>query len=162
VLVAIRLNSSFSFVFLFLFLHPGPMRVQFDHERLKVYQEALRFVAWVESLIESLPGKLSAKDQLDRASTSIVLNLAEGNGKRSPADRCRYWDIARGSGVECAACLDVLVARRKLEPKLAEEGKTILLEVVSMTAGLLARFSGEVREDEQAAYGIASLAGEKE
>lgn len=58
------------------------MPALFDHERLKVYQEALRFVVWVSPIIEELPGKLAAKDQLDRASTSVVLNLAEGNGKR--------------------------------------------------------------------------------
>ena len=134
------------------------MRTEFDHERLKAYQEALRFVAFVGPIIDELSAKLSAKDQLDRASTSIALNLAEGNGKRSAAERCRYFDIARGSGVECAACLDVLVARNKLDRETAEQGKAILLEVVSMTAGLIARFSSEVHEA-QAVYG---LEGEKD
>jgi four helix bundle protein len=137
------------------------MPAQFDHERLKVYQEALRFVTFAGPIIEELPGKLSAKDQLDRASTSIVLNLAEGNGKRSHPDRCRYFDTARGSGVECAACLDVLVARQKLSQETANQGKAILIEVVSMTAGLIARFSAEVREDE-GVYGVDAVAGEKE
>lgn len=130
------------------------MPAQFNHEKLRAYQEALRFASWVEPVIEQLSGKLAAKDQLDRASTSIVLNIAEGNGKRSHPDRCRYFDIARGSGVECAACLDVLVASNKLAPELARDGKAILLEVVSMTAGLIARFSGEVHE-EQASYDAA-------
>ena len=49
----------------------------FDHEKLRAYQEALRFSSWVEPIIEQLPTKLSAKDQLDRASTSIALNIAE-------------------------------------------------------------------------------------
>ena len=138
------------------------MRTQFDHERLKVYQESLRFVAWAGPIIDELPAKLAAKDQLDRASTSIVLNLAEGNGKRSHPDRCRYFDTARGSGVECAACLDVLVARQKLPREAANEGKAILIEVVSMTAGLIARFSAEVREDEQAPYDESSLEREKD
>jgi four helix bundle protein len=127
------------------------MPAQFDHERLKAYQRALEFVSFVGPIIEELPPRLSARDQLDRASTSIVLNLAEGNGKRSHPDRCRYFDIARGSGVECAACLDVLVARQKLSAEIANKGKAILIEVVSTTAGLIARFSGEVRE-EQAPY----------
>lgn len=137
------------------------MRAQFDHERLKVYQEALRFVAWVGPVIEELSAKLAAKDQLDRASTSVVLNLAEGNGKRSPADRCRYFDIARGSGLECASCLDVLVARCKITVAKAEEGKTILVEVVSMTAGLIAHFAAQVHE-EPPLYGAVQLLGEKE
>jgi four helix bundle protein len=119
----------------------------FDHEKLRAYQESLRFVAWVGPLIERLPAKLSARDQLDRASTSIVLNLAEGNGKRSHPDRCRYLDIARGSVLECAACLDVLVARQVLPAAEIAEGKVLLVGAVSLIAGLIARFSGEVRED---------------
>ncbi|MEY2878102.1 MAG: hypothetical protein RLZZ15_482 [Verrucomicrobiota bacterium] len=122
------------------------MRTQFDHERLKAYQKALEFVSFAGPIIDELPAKLAAKDQLDRASTSVVLNLAEGNSKRSRPERCRFFDIARGSGVECAACLDVLVARHKLPAATAEQGKTILLEVVSMTAGLIARFSDGEKE----------------
>ena len=127
----------------------------FDHEKLKAYQEALRFVAWVDKLLEQIPGKAAAKDHLDRASTSTVLNLAEGNGKRSYADRCRYFDIARGSGVECAACLDVLCTKHCISDEQAVAGKSILIEIVSMTAGLIARFSREVREDSPD-YGAAS------
>ncbi|MFI5335701.1 MAG: four helix bundle protein [Opitutales bacterium] len=123
----------------------------FDHEKLKVYQEALRFVGWVDPILERLPGKVAAKDQLDRASTSVVLNLAEGNGKRSSAERCRFFDIARGSAVECAACLDVLYVKTRVSEGEVLAGKAILLEVVSMTAGLIARFSAGVRE-EQASY----------
>ena len=120
--------------------------VIFDHEKLKVYQQALRFVAWVDPILERLPTKVSAKDQLDRASTSAVLNLAEGNGKRSRLERCRFFDIARGSAVECAACLDVLQAKNRLLAGEMDAGKAILLEVVSMTAGLIAHFSAEVQE----------------
>lgn len=120
---------------------------QFDHEKLRAYQESLAFVGWAGPIIDRVPSKLSARDQLDRASTSIVLNIAEGNGKRSHPDRCRYFDIARGSTVECAACLDVLVARQVLNPTEVLEGKAILVGVVSLVTGLIARFSGEVRED---------------
>ena len=148
------------------------MSAQFDHERLKVYQQALRFVAWASPIIEELPSKLAAKDQMDRASTSIVLNLAEGNGKRSYADRCRYFDSARGSAVECAACLDVLVARQKLPAERTAEGKAMLREIVSMAAGLIARFSDSAmtarggslvcEEAGEAAYGVAELDLENE
>ncbi len=130
------------------------MRRHFDHENLKVYQNAVAFCAWVTPIMEALPSRLAARDQLDRASTSIVLNLAEGNGKRSFPDRCRYFDIARGSAVECAAALDVLVARGVMDLTVAEEGKDQLIEIVSMLGGLLARFSGEGRVAEEAqSYG---------
>jgi four helix bundle protein len=133
------------------------MRTQLDHERLIAYQKALEFVSFAGPLIDELPGKIAARDQLDRASTSTVLNLAEGNGKRSHAERCRYFDTARGSGVERAACLDVLVARKKISAETADKGKAILVEVVAMTAGLIARFSGEVREEAEI-YGESGVA----
>lgn len=54
---------------------------QFDHEKLTVYQHSIKFVAWATDLLESVPKSISAHDQLDRASTSVPLNIAEGNGK---------------------------------------------------------------------------------
>jgi four helix bundle protein len=88
------------------------MPSNFDHEKLKVYQEALAFVTWLEPMMQKLPKTISVRDQLDRASASIVLNLAEGNGKFTGPDHCRFSDTARGSALECAAALDVLVARK--------------------------------------------------
>jgi len=90
------------------------MKASFDHEKLDVYQESIRFVSWVNELLEKVPKSLAVHNQLDRASTSIPLNIAEGNGKYTPADRCRFFDIARGSALECAACLDVLVAKNRM------------------------------------------------
>jgi four helix bundle protein len=127
-------------------------KTYFDHEKLRAYQEALRFVAHADGVIAALPSRLAARDQLDRASTSIVLNIAEGYGKRSKVDRCRYLDIARGSALECAACLDVLVVKRQIDGATATQGKEILVGVVSMLVGLLETFSGLVHED-QAGYG---------
>jgi four helix bundle protein len=110
---------------------------QFDHEKLKVYQESIRFVAWADDLLESIPKSIAAHNQLDRASTSVPLNIAEGNGKHTAADRCNFFDTARGSALECAACLDVLVAKKKIEEAAAEEGKASLVEIVSMLVGLI-------------------------
>ena len=110
---------------------------QFDHEKLDVYQAAIKFVTWSSDLLEELPKGLAVHNQLDRATTSIPLNIAEGNGKYTPADRCRYFDNARGSALECAACLDVLVARKRIETSVADEGKVVLVEIVSMLVGLI-------------------------
>ena len=90
------------------------MKTYFDHENLDVYQASIQFVLWVDGILESLPKSLAVTNQLDRASTSISLNIAEGNGKFTEADRCRFFDIARGSALECAACLDVLVGCMKV------------------------------------------------
>jgi four helix bundle protein len=122
-------------------------KVYFDHEKLRVYQEALAFVAFADSLLGELSMKAAARDQLDRASTSIPLNIAEGNGKRSRVDRCRYLDIARGSALECAACLDVLVIKKQISAERAASGKEILVPVVSMLIGLLQSFDASFQED---------------
>ena len=114
---------------------------QFDHEKLRAYQEALKFAAWVEPIIELLPHKLAARDQLDRASTSIVLNIAEGNGKFTEKDRCRYFDTAHGSALECAAGLDVLVAKKKATSSETFAGKERLHKIVQMLIGLIKRNS---------------------
>jgi four helix bundle protein len=111
------------------------MNTSFDHEKLDVYRMAIDFVTWVDDLMEKLPKNLAVTNQLDRASTSIPLNIAEGNGKYMEADRCRYFDIARGSALECAACLDVLIAKNRIAN--ADSGKIILLRIVSMLAGLI-------------------------
>ena len=126
------------------------MNELFDHEKLTVYQDAIRFVVWADELLETLPKSVAAYDQLDRASTSIPLNIAEGNGKHTTPDRCRFFDIARGSALECAACLDVLVAKKRLVR--AEQGKEILVRIVSMLVGLIRSTSPDRIHEEQAEY----------
>ncbi len=125
----------------------------FAHEKLEVYQESLLLCGWVGEILGSIAAKAAAKDQLDRASTSIPLNIAEGNGKFSQRDRARFFEIARGSALECAACLDVLVVFRKLanEDQVAA-GKERLVHIVRMLMGLLRRFSSHsamIREGEE-------------
>ena len=119
----------------------------FSHEKLDVYQKAIGFIAWLSPLMEETPRLGDVKDQLDRASTSIALNIAEGNGKYTEKDRCRFFDIAHGSALECAAGLDVLVAKRKLTPDLIRPGKETLQSIVRMLFGLIKKNS--VREYEK-------------
>jgi four helix bundle protein len=122
----------------------------FDHEKLDIYTRSLAFITWLEPILETLPKSLSARDQLDRASTSIVLNLAEGNGKFTKADRCRFFDIARGSALECAAGLDVLAAKGRCAANLTNAGKRTLCDIVSMLVGLIKANSDYRLHDEGA------------
>jgi four helix bundle protein len=130
---------------------PEPL---FDHEKLDVYQDSIAFCAWAGELIEHLP-RIAARDQLDRASTSIPLNIAEGNAKFSLADRSRFFEIASGSAVECAACLDVLVARKLTASDQILVPKRQLAGIVRMLVGLLRRFSprADVLQEESVIYG---------
>ena len=119
----------------------GPHEPCFDHEKLEVYREAIAFIAWLAPLLEAGVRLGEVKDQLDRASTSIPLNIAEGNGKYTPKDRCRYFDNAHGSALECAAGLDILVVKGKLAPEHLRPGKERLQRIVRMLIGLIKRNS---------------------
>lgn len=118
----------------------------FDHEKLDVYRESIAFIVWLSALLEGINRIGQVKDQLDRASTSIVLNIAEGNGKYSLKDRCRFFDIAHGSAVECSAGLDILVAKAKLTPDQTRPGKESLQRIVRMLVGLIKRNSSREYE----------------
>jgi four helix bundle protein len=122
------------------------MEKVFDHEKLKVYGLSLDFVEWVGNILPTIDKCINACDHLDRASTSIPLNIAEGNGKYSSKDRCRFFDIARGSALESSACLDVLVKRKKIDIDDIEKGKVMLIEIVSMLVGLIKSNSDRIYE----------------
>ena len=108
----------------------------FDHEKLDVYREAVSFSAWLCVLREDRPRLGDLKDQLERASASVALNIAEGNGKFALKDRCRFFDIAHGSALECAAGLDILLARGRLTSDDIRPGKEQLQRIVRMLVGL--------------------------
>jgi four helix bundle protein len=132
------------------------MTPYFDHEKLEVYRESIAFCAWAGEFLPSIPSKTYTRDQLDRASTSTPLNIAEGNGKFSTRDRARFLEMARGSALECAACLDVLVARRLATPDQIENSKENLARIVQMLMGMLRRFSerGDFLREDEGEYGI--------
>jgi four helix bundle protein len=132
------------------------MKIYFDHEKLDVYQEAIAFCGWVGEFPGAISAKAAAKDQLDRASTSIPLNIAEGNGKFSAKDRARFFEVARGSALECAACLDVLLARKLASEEQVVTAKERLARIVQMLIGLLRKFSerADVLREEEPVYSI--------
>jgi four helix bundle protein len=124
----------------------------FHHEKLTVYQRAVEFASWSQDLIESLNKRTSTRDQLERAGDSIALNIAEGNGKFSKKDRARFFQIPHGSALECAACLDLVVARRCCAGSAITRGKSILEEIVKMLFTMLDQLGCRIAED-SAEYG---------
>jgi four helix bundle protein len=131
------------------------MEPTFDHEKLDVYGLELQFVAWTTDFLEEVsqspvPHRRELHDQLDRACISILLNTAEGNGKRQGLQRARYFDDARGSAFECAACLDASVAKRITKSDRILPGKELLARIVAMLTRLVERFDPDefrIRED---------------
>ena len=105
-------------------MHPAPAAQQppdsaepeplLDAEKLDVYAVALELQALASTLVP--PQNRVLHDQMERASLSVVLNIAEGAGRRSRKDKRRFYTMARGSACECAAAVDVL-RQRHLAPE---------------------------------------------
>jgi four helix bundle protein len=111
-----------------------------DAEKLDCYRIALEFQAIAAELVPKR-GCAELRDQLDRASISIVLNIAEGCGRRSPADKGRFYSMARGSATECAAILDLLGARRLVDDRMRNQARALLVRIVQMLSRLVARMA---------------------
>jgi len=105
----------------------------FNHEKLRCYGMALDVAKSAPALTTSWPtGTHYLVDQLQRAVASIVLNIAEGNAKRSLKDRARFFAIARASAAESAACIDVATALRLIGEREEFYFKDRLLQIVKM------------------------------
>ena len=124
----------------------------FGHEKLDVYRLAIEYSKWAFFACEDLGGKhRHARDQLLRAAPSIALNIAEGNGKATDGDRRRYFEIARGSALECAATQDVLEACQAITPEENRKGKDLLDRIVAMLTKMGGR--GYSAREVSASYG---------
>lgn len=86
----------------------------FDFQKLDVYQKSKRFYIDTKEIIHTIKLDNYIKDQLSRAAFSVPLNLAEGSGKFSKADRKNYYTTARASLYECIAILDILHEEKKI------------------------------------------------
>src|SRR6478752_2384373 len=112
-------------------------RGMFGFQRLDVYRASTQFLGLTSKLVARIPrGHRDLIDQLRRAALSVPLNIAEGSGKFS-RDAVRFYTIARGSALECAAILDALEAMAVLDEASLEHARALLERVVSMLTGLI-------------------------
>jgi four helix bundle protein len=115
----------------------------FDHDRLDVYRISIEYTAESFEFAKQLSGiHRHARDQWLRAAQSIPLNIAEGNGKRRPKDRARFFDIARGSTFECAAIQDVLTASGGIDFDSNCELKRKLKRIAAMLTRMAMKCDG--------------------
>ena len=105
----------------------------FDHEQLEVYRRALSFVARANEIrADLMKGRGPLADQLDRASVSIALNIAEGAGEFAKREKARFYRIARRSATECAAILDVAARLKLVSEDSIVTAKAELRPIVAM------------------------------
>jgi four helix bundle protein len=111
---------------------PKPL---FHHEGLEVYRAALGFMEWFVSRAAAKELSNRLFRQIDEAGTSVVLNIAEGNGRYAELDHHRFLQIAQSAAVKGAVFLDLGVERAFLLETEATAGKEMLRRISAMVAG---------------------------
>jgi four helix bundle protein len=109
-----------------------------EYERLDCYRLAIEFQGLAAGVCsERRLGAL--RDQLERASLSIAINIAEGAGPRGRGDRARFFTVARGSAMECAALLEVAASRGLVDASTQRRGRGVVIRIVQMLTRLIHR-----------------------
>ncbi|MDF2381469.1 four helix bundle protein [Nostoc ellipsosporum NOK] len=80
-----------------------------NHHELDIHNQSRKLVAECYAIVRKLPPeeKYVLSSQIRRAALSILLNIAEGSSRKSPAERKRFYEIARGSLIEVDTALDI-------------------------------------------------------
>lgn len=118
---------------------PSASDAPLDAERLDVYAVALEFHL-LSVAIAPQRGQGELRDQLERASASIVMNTAEGPGRVWTAEKAARYAVARESATECAALIGTLRARRLVAPETAARARSLVVRIVRMLTRLGHRF----------------------
>jgi four helix bundle protein len=106
---------------------------EFDHEKLDVYRAAIELIILIDGVVENLPrGRAYLADQVQRAGSSIPLNIAEGAGEYSSSEKCRFYRMAKRSTTECAAIFDVCLRLKLIEESKYLQIRQLLVRIVSM------------------------------
>ena len=109
----------------------------FCHQKLQVYQKAVKFLGAVLRIVRAIPaGNSDVVNQLRRAAMSITLNIAEGAGKTGLNDKKRFYAIARGSALECAAIFDLLLKWKLIDQEFLTPSIEELESIVAILSSL--------------------------
>jgi four helix bundle protein len=114
----------------------------FDFENLDVYQVSMSFVLLVNEFSKNFPrGTFNLSDQLDRASTSVLFNIAEGAGEFAEMEKIRFYRMARRSATECAAILQLANNLKLLDNNNYSIAKDLLIRIVSMLSKMTRKYN---------------------
>jgi four helix bundle protein len=104
-------------------------------DRLDVYRLALEFRQSLV-ILDTVRNISALRDQIYRASDSIVLNIAEGAGRHARADKRRHYNYALGSASECGAALALLYACGALRAEAYAIRRAMIIRVIQMLSRL--------------------------
>jgi hypothetical protein len=118
----------------------------FPHESLDVYRLSLDLVGWADVYVKK--HRIGSRDarRIDKVSTGIVLNIAEGNGRYANLERVRFLGMAEDHALQMAHSLALLEVQRRSPEGSVHEGRVMLHRIVSM----LIAWRGALTEREDA------------
>ena len=113
--------------------------MSFMFEKLEVYQRAIDLAEKIDRLTEGFTdkGNHHLVDQLRRASISISLNIAEGNGRWHVKDRRNFFWIARGSAFECVPLVELCRRKKLITEETCQELRAELEVIAKMLTALI-------------------------
>jgi four helix bundle protein len=118
---------------------PSASDALLDGERFDVYAAALEFHLLAVA-VEAQRDPPFLRDQLERASASVVLNAAEGAGRVTHEEKAKHYALARDSVAECAALVDALGRRGLIAPETAARARSLAARILRMVTRLRHRF----------------------
>ena len=110
----------------------------FYYRRLDVYRDAKQLAINVNEVLKSFPKeeRYALTSQLQRASTSVMFNIAEGFGRYSSKERIHFIDIANGSLMEVSSQIELAEAYHYISTTQREDFDNQILSIVKQLAGL--------------------------
>ncbi len=112
-------------------------------EQLDCYRLAIEFSRLATALVPR--GHAALRDQLERATASVALNLAEGWGRWQARDKAHFYQIGLGSTLESMAAIDLLLARGLAPESACARAKGIAARVARMLGGLIRSLGARMR-----------------
>jgi four helix bundle protein len=110
----------------------------FKFEKLLVWQKALELSDYVHELSSVFPKSemFNLTSQINRASDSISLDIAEGSTGRTNPEFKRFLNIALRSNIEVVACIHLAIRRKLISKEQFDKVYTACEEILVMINGL--------------------------
>ena len=107
-------------------------------EEIQAWQKAREITKKIYSMSNKgeFAKDFSLRDQMKRASVSIMANIAEGHGRRTTKEFANFLNIARGSAVEVQSHLYVALDLNYINENEFNEAYELLNEISRMTLSL--------------------------
>ncbi len=114
-----------------------------SYRDLVAWQKAMELVYTIYRLTQRFPDneKYGLVSQLRRAAVSIPSNIAEGKGRRSDLDMCRFFNTSRGSLHEVETQLLIAAHLGFVQRQQADDALAQVSELARILNGLIASFT---------------------